>query len=396
LKRVIARAELGRHELITAARAAFELGQSLDWKSHDPYDVLLSPFARPLRTAWPLGARILLQIGKRSGRRFRTLLRVPAHEEPKALADFLLAGAILARQGEEWAAEYAQELPRRLERAAVRNPAGHGWGLQLPWVSRFGRIDAGEPNNYTTTAVCQALLAGYEVWGRQASLDAALAGVAFILDGLGAMTHRGRQWLRYTKTSQSPIINIQASSASLLTRAASHSGEQRLLDAADQAAEAVIASQGQHGEWTYSDDGRGRFIDGFHTGFTLQGLQEYTALRGEHAVAGTLPAIESGFHYFKHHLLASDGRPRDFADGQVSLDGQTLGQAVQTLVVCGGADDSDLAFRNCRLALERFQLKKVHFPLLRWSVGPALLATAFVVRALDDLPPGDDRASGGS
>jgi hypothetical protein len=244
--------------------------------------------------------------------------------------------------------------------------------------------------------VCQALLADYEVWGRQASLDAALAGVAFILDGLGAMTHRGRQWLRYTKTSQSPIINIQASSASLLTRAASHSGEQRLLDAADQAAEAVIASQGQHGEWTYSDDGTGRFIDGFHTGFTLQGLQEYTALRGEHAVAGTLPAIESGFHYFKLHLLASDGRPRDFADGQVSLDGQTLAQAVQTLVVCGGADDSDLAFRNCRLALERFQLKKVHFPLLRWSVGPALLATAFFVRALDDLPPGDDRASGGS
>jgi hypothetical protein len=391
---MLTRSHLSRDELIAAAGAAFELGQSLNWKSHDPYDVLLSPFARPLRTAWPLGARILLQIGKRSGRRFRTLLQVPVHEEPKALADFLLAGTILTRQGEEWAAEYAQELPGRLERAAVRSPAGHGWGLQLPWVSRFGRIDAGEPNNYTTTAVCQALLADYDLWGREASLDAALSGVSFILDGLGTITHRRRQWLRYTKTSPSPIINIQASSASLLTRAASQSGEQRLLDAADQAAEAVIASQGQHGEWTYSADERGGFVDGFHTGFTLQGLQEYSGLRGEHAVAGTLPAIESGFRYFKHHLLAPDGRPRDFADGQVSLDGQTLAQAVQTLVVCGGADDSDLALRNCRLALGRFQLKRVHFPLLRWSVGPAVLATSFLVRALDDLPPGDDRASG--
>jgi hypothetical protein len=380
---VVTRSELGRDELIAAARAAFELGQSLNWKSHDPYDVLLSPFARPLRTAWPLGARILLQIGKRSGRRLRTLLRVPAHEEPKALADFLLAGAILARQEEDWAAEYAQELPDRLERAAVRSPAGYGWGLQLPWVSRFGRIDAGEPNNYTTTAVCQALLADYDLWGREASLDAALSGVSFILDGLGTITHRRRQWLRYTKTSPSPIINIQASSASLLTRAASHSSEQRLLDAADQAAEAVIASQGQHGEWTYSADERGRFVDGFHTGFTLQGLQEYAGLRGEHAVAGTLPAIESGFRYFKQHLLTPDGLPRGFADGRVSLDGQTLAQAIQTLVVCGNESDVTMALHLARLGAARGNGSS-QFPTLRWTIAPLVLAAAFLVSVLHD------------
>lgn len=380
---MVTRSELGRDELIAAARAAFELGQTLDWKSHDPYDVLLSPFARPLRTAWPLGARILLQIGKRSGRRFRTLLRVPAHEEPKALADFLLAGTILTRQGEEWAAEYAQELPRRLERAAVRSPAGHGWGLQLPWVSRFGRIDAGEPNNYTTTAVCQALLADYDLWGREASLGAALSGVSFILDGLGTITYRRRQWLRYTKTSSSPIINIQASSASLLTRAASQSGNQRLLDRADQAAEAVIASQGQHGEWTYSADEKGRFVDGFHTGFTLQGLQEYAALRGEHAVAGTRGAIESGFRYFKQHLLTPDGLPRGFAGGRVSFDGQTLAQAIQTLVVCGKESDVTMALRLWGLGAGRGN-RSSQFPTLRWTIAPLVVAAAFIVRALHE------------
>lgn len=380
---MVKRSELSRDELIAGARAAFELGQTLDWKSHDPYDVLLSPFARPLRAAWPLGARILLQIGKRSGRRLRTLLLVRAHEEPKALADFLQAGAILARQGEEWAVEYVQELPRRLERAAVRSPAGHGWGLQLPWVSRFGRIDAGEPNNYTTTAVCQALLADYDLWGREASLEAALSGVSFILDGLGTITHRRRQWLRYTKTSPSPIINIQASSASLLTRAASHSGKQRLLDAADQAAEAVIASQGQYGEWTYSDDKRGRFVDGFHTGFTLQGLQEYSALRGEHAVAGTRPAIESGFRYFKQHLLTPDGLPRGFADGRVSLDGQTLAQAIQTLVVCGNESDVTMALHLWGLGAGRGNGSS-QFLALRWTIAPLVLAAAFLVSVLHD------------
>jgi hypothetical protein len=385
-----------RGRLVAAARRAFEVGKALDWKSHDPYDILLSPAARFLPEWSPLAARIFLQLGRRSGSRLRRLLRVPLHEEPKALADFVQAAAMLARSGEEWTAVYAHELSTRLQRRAASSSTGCGWGIQFPWVSRFGRIAAGEPNIYTTTAVCQALLDDYELEGRRASLDVAIAGVQFILSDLGSLNHRGRTWLRYTASSASPIINVQASSASLFARMFEYWDNEYLLQAADRAAETVVASQGADGSWTYSDDARGEFVDGFHSGFTLQGLHEYVTRRKERAVPGTLPAIELGFAYFKEHLLTRDGLPRGFADGRVSLDGQNLAQSIQTLLVCGDDPDARTASRIWKLGVDRRQFEEASFPALRWSIGPSVLATAFLVQAINAArSEGSGRASAG-
>jgi hypothetical protein len=370
-----------REVLVGTARRAFELGEALDWKSYDPYDILLSPATRLVHKRSPLAARVLLQLGKRSGSQLRRLLKVPVHEEPKALADFAQGAALLARSGERWAMDYVRELSSRLVGQAVSTSAGCGWGVQFPWVSRFGRMEAGEPNIYTTTVVCQALLDDYELEQRLASLEAAIGGVRFILGGLGSLTHRGRAWLRYTASSTSPIINVQASSASLFARMVEHCSDAGLLEAADHAAEAVVASQRADGSWTYSDDGRGDFVDGFHSGFTLQGLHEYAVRRKEHSIPGTVRAIEVGFSYFKEHLLMPDGRPRGFADGRISLDGQNLAQAIQTLLVCGDAPDAGTAARIWQLGFGQPELDNASFPALRWSIGPSVLATAFLFRA---------------
>jgi hypothetical protein len=230
-------------------------------------------------------------------------------------------------------------------------------------------------------SVCHALLDDYDLEQRPASLEAAVEGVRFILNGLDSLTHAGRKWLRYAATLTGPIINIQASSASLFMRIVGYRGDKRFVEAADRAAEAVVASQRADGSWTYSADGRGAFVDGFHTGFTLQGLQEYRARRKEHIVPGTVRALELGFSYFKEHLLTPDGRPRGFADRRVSLDGQNVAQAIQTLLVCGDAADAEMAARMWRLGIQRRQLNGPRFPALRWSIGPSVLATAFLLRA---------------
>ena len=374
--------ELPRPQLVDAAHRLFELGERLDWRSYDPYDVLLSPAGRVAERA-PLAARVLLQLGKRSGVPLRRILRVPPHEEPKALADFLQAAVALARADEGWAAQHAETLAARLVAAATRTSAGCGWGIQFPWVSRFGAMAAGEPNVYTTTVACQALLDDHELAGRDASLDAALGGTRFILEGLGSFDHRGRRWLRYAAGTTSPIVNVQASSAALLARVYRVQQEERLREAADTAAEVTVAAQRQDGSWQYGDGERGDFVDGFHTGFTLQGLAEYVRERGTGSVAGAAEAVESGFAYFKQHLLTADGRPRGFADGRVSNDGQTVGQAIQTLVVCGDAEDLALATRIWRstVAADRFERP---YPALRWTLGPFAVATASLIRASAD------------
>jgi hypothetical protein len=368
-------------DLVATARRAFEIGAALNWQTYDPYDLLLSPLAAPVSRHWPLGARALLQVGRHTGPRVRRAMHVPRHEEPKAIGDFLQAAAALTRSGIDWAPHYLTGLSTRLERAATTSRHGVGWGLSFPWISRFGTIAQGEPNIYTTTVACRALLDAHELGGNAAALSAAAAGGRFIVADLGSLEHRGLTWLRYTRTADSPIVNVQASSASLFARLSAATADRGLLDVAHRAAEAAVAAQRDDGSWPYSDDAVGRFVDGFHTGFTLQGLHEYALERPTDAVAGAIEAIERGFAYFKQHLLTPEGQPRRFANGRATRDGQTLAQAVQTLVVCGGDDDVATAARIWSVARSRIRLDAGSQPMLRWSLGPFVLATAFLVRS---------------
>ena len=125
--------------LEVAARRAFDTAADLDWRSYDPFDLLLSPYLDGLRRRAPLVARVFVQAGKRSGARTRKLLRVPAHEEPKALADYLRAAVLLSSMGRAWATPSIEPLVARLQ-AIGRTP---GWGLAFPYVSRFTNAAAG-------------------------------------------------------------------------------------------------------------------------------------------------------------------------------------------------------------------------------------------------------------
>ena len=53
--------------LESAARHAFDTAACIDWRSHDPFDLLLSPYLGAVRRRTPLLARVSVQIGKRSG-----------------------------------------------------------------------------------------------------------------------------------------------------------------------------------------------------------------------------------------------------------------------------------------------------------------------------------------
>jgi hypothetical protein len=371
---------VSRERLAAALQRDFSLGESLEWRSHDPWDLLLSPFARRLPAIFPFAARVVLQLGRRSGVGLRRLLRVPLHEESKTLADFLQAAVILGRLDEAWSTKHVSELSTRLRDRAVANRTGYAWGNAFPYASRFIAVPADEPNIYTTTAACQALLDDYEFAGREESLEAALLGTRFILRDLGSFAFEGRSWLRYFAGTDAPIVNVQASASSLFARAGGIRPDDELLEAADRAAQTVIAAQRADGSWTYSVDGRGDFVDGFHTGFTLQGLVEYGAFRKAGESVAVAAAVATGFVYFKEHLLTPDGRARGFADGVASRDGQTLAQAIQTLVVCGPGSDVATAGRIWVLTDE--QLRQERYPALRWSVAPFVLATAYLLRAI--------------
>jgi len=373
---------VSRDRLVAALRRNLALGAGSEWRSYDPWDLLLSPSAHRLPQLSPLAARVVIQLGRRSGLGLRRLLRVSPHEEPKALADFLQAAVILGSAGESWPDEYISALSARLRHRAVVTPLGKAWGNSFPYASRFIAVPANEPNIYTTTAACQALLDDYEYAGPEESLAAAALGTRYILRELGSFRFGENSWLRYFAGTDAPIVNVQASTSSLFARIGGIQSDDELLEAADRAAQTVITSQHDDGSWTYSVDGRGDFIDGFHTGFTLQGLVEYAALRARGDSVAVETSVAAGYAYFKEHLLTEEGHPRGFADGAESRDGQTLAQAIQTLVVCSDGADTTPAERIWRLADD--ELRRARFVSLRWSVAPFALATALLARTLPD------------
>jgi hypothetical protein len=57
--------------LVASIASALELAGRLDYESWDPYDMLLAPAGPLVQRLSHFGARVVVQVGKRSGRRVR-------------------------------------------------------------------------------------------------------------------------------------------------------------------------------------------------------------------------------------------------------------------------------------------------------------------------------------
>ena len=363
--------------LRAALEHGFRLAEQLDWRSHDPYDLLLSPYARPLGTS-SFAARAWIQVGKRTGGGVRRILRVPLHREAKALADFLRAAVVLDCLGETAYRLTAGRLEQMLGELRCTTRAGCGWGLSFPYVSRFGPIAMGSPNVYTTTNVCQALLDAEGESGEIPELVAAAR--RFLIEDLGRFSFGRCLWFRYAPGGTAPIVNVQASAASLFARLGWASADEDSKPFAHEAAATAVRAQRPDGSWPYSVDGSGEFVDGFHTGFTLEGLAGYRALAGADSVAGTEEALAKGLSYFESHLITPTDIPREYANGAPTTDAQTVAQCVQTLALCGGAGGLERALRIWRGSVSRhLDPRPEELLSLRWTLGPAVLATAHVL-----------------
>jgi hypothetical protein len=262
-----------------------------------------------------------------------------------------------------------------------------GWGLAFPYVSRFTNAAAGTPNIYVTTAVVEALLDAAVLSAEPGVAECAHDGMRFMLEGLGAVTHRGHRWLRYWPENNARIVNVQASAAGLLARIDSQVGDSRLGALADDLIDTVLATQRADGSWPYSDERAGSFIDGFHTGFTLQGLTEYVRRRSDgKRAAPAADAVRLGLGYFHERLMTPEGLPRGTSDGRVSLDTQNVAQCIQTHVVCArDARDLTAAFRLWSATAVGGTTKRLaRDTALRWSLGPHVLAASHLLRALEE------------
>ncbi|MCS7047937.1 MAG: terpene cyclase/mutase family protein [Verrucomicrobiae bacterium] len=262
------------------------------WRGFDPYDGLLSPWARWLpgkfaRQAWT-------QLHRRSPVNLRRLCGIRPTWNAKGLALFIMGGA----NGE--LREWLLGLRAR----------GGGWGYPFPWQSRAFYAPAGTPNLICTYFAVKALAGGHlgEPTARERLDEKA---VQFVEREL--VVERGSErWITYIPGSTTQVHNINMLGAALLGR--------------PDCMEWSVKRQRPDGSWWYGEASNQRWVDNFHTAYSLLALREQ---------GGFEKAMERGFDYWQRTFWKPNGEPLYHHDGSGPTDVHCSAVGVLTFLAFG-------------------------------------------------------------
>lgn len=332
-----------------ALRRANQFARVRDFAGTDPYDGLLSPFARFLRGRRPRQAWV--QAHKRAGQWLRDLTDVPPVRMTKGMALFAHAAAITGRD------ELANELVSRIIEERGTGP----WGYEFDVQTRWAFYPAGSPNVVATTFALRA----FQATGRLGEVGPE---VARWLDG---QFHDG--YFRYTTTSDRLVHNgslLGAESLAMLD------GDRSKIQSA---VDRTVSAQAPDGTWPYGQGAGLEWIDSFHTIYNLDSLW---AVRNAGFETGDV--IEKGLRFWAEHCLDQGGLPLYFADADApSRDvhnvATTVGFLARAVNRGWAIPDPQPAVRHL-LALQGddggFRSSGTGLPHMRWNQGHATLALA--------------------
>jgi hypothetical protein len=362
------------------------------YASYDIYDGLAGVFPWSLAKHQHLAARVVTQVVKSSPLNLRPLLGIRPHVLAKSLSDLASAAWLRHRAGiDPAAAAQGRALLDRL-RADVRpGYAGPCWGLPYAYASRFVDSRAGDPNLFWTINAAIAFVEAWELEGRRADLDTARGTLEFIQRDLGVVDEgEDGVWFRYFAGHTACVYNVAALCGALCRRVAHHTGESALDTLGARALRFVVRNQNPDGSWFYARGPRGRWIDGFHTAYVLESLQEAVLLHGDR---DTEPALRRGVEFYTRALFDADAMPRYTAASRYPLDVQNAAQAIQTLARLAWLDTAhrDAAERTAQAVIaqlfhftvagergyfiaSRGRVFANRVPFVRWGQAPMLLA----------------------
>jgi hypothetical protein len=237
------------------------------------------------------------------------------------------------------------------------------WGYHFPVHTRFFSYVPPTPNLIVTAFVAKGMIAATRA-GLVDCLPDVEGAVAFILRGLPRVTDDTGQCIGYVPGETTAVHNANMLAALVLAEAAGLVAERRDAgtapagDAPDGAAAAAatapaaataaaawldealacarytVARQAPDGSWPYSEESYGRWVDGFHTGFVLEGLAAVVRATGDPALRA---GLDRGLRFYVAHLFGPDGEPKYYPHQGRPFDALSAAQGVETLHVALGA-----------------------------------------------------------
>ena len=275
--------------------------------------------------------RTLPHAVKRSPLPLQPLLGVTPQADAYTLGHALLTAARLGK------ADACGPIVTTLRAMAVGDGGQRAWGYHFPVHTRFFSYVPPTPNLIVTAFVAKGLAAATRAGFADCSADLRGA-VAFVLNGLPRVADGTGQCVGYVPGESTVVHNANMLAAMVLCEAT------ELLDAGGGAAwlsdalacaRFTAARQAPDGSWPYSDEPYGRWVDGFHTGFVLEGLARVVRTTGDEALGA---ALERGVRFYVAQLFGAAGEPKYYPAHAYPYDALSAAQGVETLrVVLGGA-----------------------------------------------------------
>ncbi len=368
------------------------------YESYDPYDGLASPVARSvLKLGWLFG-RLWQQTVRLSPIDFRSTVGIQKLAHTKTISDFASAYSILCSlknsPQESYKCEEAKKLLVWLSDIGVPTEPGMGWGLRFPFATRFVLASEQTCNIFQTINAIHAFLDGYQILGDEIYLNYALAGFTYAETVLGYVETDDQISWNYWPNLKATIFNVSGLMIGITARLNIITGNDRFALMSRKLCRFITKSQNRDGSWYYSADQRGNWVDGFHTGYILEGLSRATLLGVIDIEDGPL---HRGSKYYLENMFDSQYLPKYLSSSTYPIDVQNCAQAIQTLVflarmklcstdqVFSVLKSVDSALWNKRGYYNYYQTRLFTYktPMHRWGTGPMFLALTYVKTLLE-------------
>jgi hypothetical protein len=372
--------------------------QAHDYSGFDPYDGLQSRVfqALPLRS-WKWARTAMTQAMKRSPWNLRRALLTPPAHNPKGVALCVSALAHLARaSGDTSCATEARRLLAWLTKNSAPGYSVPCWGYNFDWQSRTFYAPRDTPNLACCIAAADALLDAHEQFDGAPYLEMARGTCAFFEQHM-LIRASGEAYFRYIPGNDVAFHNVNLLAAALLARVAAATGESHLRDLARQVIAFSVRRQNADGSWFYGESGNQRWIDNFHTGFSLVALSRYRRVSGDQSFSG---ALAKGRAFWERNFFEPDGAPKYYPGQKYPLDVHSAAQAILTHLEFSGGDPYALeqARRIAAWSLQHlwstegffyFQIHRfytIRIPYVRWSQAWMFYALAALQERLTAAP----------
>jgi hypothetical protein len=286
------------------------------YQGYCKFDALNSPIIERYTARSKFLRIAATQIVNRIPLPLRQITRVPMGVNPKGLANFIKARAILYAidPRPDNHVEIERLVNSLLElRSDITNTKYRGlcWGYHFPWQSPLFFAERYSPNAIVTTFCGEALLKAGITLGIEDWIDKAKQVSDFLLSELPVLDNQvDSKCLAYVPQGTSlKVVNINAVISGFIAKLSVRTKSNTLEEESRKLIEWVVQKRTSYYCWYYTEPAS-RYVrqhDNYHTGGILDGLFDYMTATGDWS---HLEIYMEGLKYYESELFELDGAPK--------------------------------------------------------------------------------------